>query len=183
MTRWTLRDWLPDGHSLRTRYRLGILGSHLTAAPLWHLNRASVASGTAVGVFFAFLPLPLQMLMAAVTAVVLRANLPVSVAATWVSNPFTIAPILLVQYRIGLLFLDRPARDWAFEPSLGWLWREVDYLWLPLLLGGAVCGLAAAPAAYALVHLIWRAVVGARWRRRRTRRLLSGKRPDDRHQS
>ncbi|MFO7858211.1 MAG: DUF2062 domain-containing protein [Ectothiorhodospiraceae bacterium] len=170
MTRSSLRNWLPDRHSLRTRYRLGILGRHLTAPPLWHLNRASVASGTAIGVFFAFIPLPLQMLMAAVTAVIARANLPVSVAATWISNPFTMAPILFFQYQIGLSFLDRPVRDWAFEPSLAWLWREVDHFWLPLLVGGVACGLVAAPAAYGLVQLAWRLVVRLRWQRRRARR-------------
>lgn len=43
--------------------------------------------GLAVGAFYAFVPFPWQMLLAAITALWLRFNLPVAVAMVWITNP------------------------------------------------------------------------------------------------
>ncbi|HCL96784.1 MAG TPA: hypothetical protein DHW77_03375 [Verrucomicrobiales bacterium] len=68
---------------------------------LWHPCRYTVAGGLSVGLFCAMLPIPFQMLLAALAGVRARVNIPIAMAACWVSNPFTQAPIWLAQERLG----------------------------------------------------------------------------------
>jgi uncharacterized protein (DUF2062 family) len=46
-----------------------------------------------VGLFCAFIPVPFQMLLAAPSAIIFSANLPVSIALVWITNPITMPPI------------------------------------------------------------------------------------------
>lgn len=56
---------------------------------LWHPCRETVASGLGIGLFMAMLPIPGQMLLAAMAAMRLRANVAIAIAACWVTNPAT----------------------------------------------------------------------------------------------
>jgi uncharacterized protein (DUF2062 family) len=68
---------------------------------LWHPCRDSVASGLAIGLFASQLPIPGQMLLAGIWAVPFRANIPIALAACWVTNPITQIPIVLFQENFG----------------------------------------------------------------------------------
>jgi uncharacterized protein len=68
---------------------------------LWHPCRDTVASGLAIGLFVSQLPIPGQMLLAALGSVRFRANVPFALAACWVTNPLTQLPIMLFQERFG----------------------------------------------------------------------------------
>ena len=71
---------------------------------LWHPCRDTVASGLAVGMFFSMMPMPMQSLAAAVVAMALRGNVPLAIAACWISNPLTQLPVWLFQCRLGEWF-------------------------------------------------------------------------------
>ena len=47
------------------------------------------------------LPLPFQMLLAALASMRARVNIPVSMAACWVTNPFTHPPLIALQINFG----------------------------------------------------------------------------------
>jgi len=89
MTRRWLKLHLPDSAKLQTKLSAsqGMLGNRfgnalteLLADPkLWHLNRHTVAGGVAVGLFVSWIPIPLQMILAAFIAAQLRVHVPVSV--------------------------------------------------------------------------------------------------------
>ncbi len=68
---------------------------------LWHPCRETLSSGLAVGLFFAMLPIPGQMILAALSAVKLRGNVPVAIAACWVTNPITQGFIWRLQESFG----------------------------------------------------------------------------------
>ncbi len=86
---------------IRKRPWLAALTKPLFERDLWHPCRYTVAGGLSVGLFCAMLPIPFQMLLAALASVRARVNIPIAMAACWVSNPFTQAPIWLAQERLG----------------------------------------------------------------------------------
>lgn len=69
---------------------------------LWIPCRDTVANGVTIGVFFAMLvPLPFQMLAAALVAMRARANIPLAMGFCWISNPITGVPLIWAQCQIG----------------------------------------------------------------------------------
>lgn len=79
------------------------LTSPLTDRALWKPSRDSVAIGTAIGMFFAVMPMPGQAAAAAVLAMKCRANVPFAVGPCFLSNPFTMVPIWTMQLWLGNL--------------------------------------------------------------------------------
>ncbi len=68
---------------------------------LWHPCRETVSHGLAIGLFVSMLPIPGQMIMAAIGAVRFRANVAIAIAACWITNPITQIPIMVFQERFG----------------------------------------------------------------------------------
>ncbi len=68
---------------------------------LWHPCRDTVSSGLAIGLFISMLPIIGQMLLAAIAAVRFRANVPIAIAACWITNPVTQFPIWFSQELFG----------------------------------------------------------------------------------
>jgi uncharacterized protein (DUF2062 family) len=146
---------------------------------LWHLNRRSVAGAVAIGLFAGLIPGPFQMLGALLLAVPLHKNIPVALAVTFYTNPFTIVPLYFVAYEYGRLLLRDRARgdvvpfqwDWGdFPGSLERLWHWTLSLGPPLGLGLVALALSLAVLGYFAVDLGWRAYVAAAWRKRALRR-------------
>src|SRR5690606_5693368 len=157
---------------LRKRRGLRFLGKVLDDPFLLHLNRRSVAGGTALGVFVALIPLPFQMIIAAALAMWLRVNLLIAVVAVWITNPLTMPPVLFFCYRLGMRLMGRPVRDHQFTPSLEWFWSELAFIWKPLYLGSFVVAIVAAAASFLAVRLLWRIHIIRAHRRRRVRARL-----------
>ena len=64
MPKKTIQLFLPDHKKIKENKTLSIFGDVLHDANLWHLNRRSARGAFAVGLFFAFIPVPFQMLLA-----------------------------------------------------------------------------------------------------------------------
>jgi hypothetical protein len=170
MPRKLHKRWLPDKSRVHDHPHLRQLGQRLHDPDLWHLNRRSASGAAAVGLFIAWVPVPLQMLLSAAAAVVLRVNLPVAVAAVWVTNPITMPPLFWLAYRVGAWLLGTPVPHLTGIPTLGWLAEAFGQVWQPFLLGCLIFGVASAAAGYGLVHLFWRLHVVTSWRQRQRRR-------------
>ena len=183
MPRKFFRRFLPDGDMVRANKYLAWIatrGPWLHHPNLWHLNRDSVAGGVAIGLFAGLVPGPLQMLAAALIAVPLKKNLPVALATTLYTNPFTIAPLYLLAYGYGRLLLGAgqlPAQvqpfewDWAhWIDSAQALGQWALALGKPLAVGLVALALTLAAAGYFAVQLAWRAYVAYAWRARKRRR-------------
>lgn len=181
MREW-IRSRLPTEESLKGRPGLGWLRPLLRRRALWHLNRRNVALGAGIGVFFGFLVPVAQIAGAAAFAVLLRANLPVAALATFVTNPITFGPILLLAYETGAAILGEPMQAAAAEAvaegpdaadapaAAGWL-AQAREIGKPLILGLLVFAVAGGISAWALVHVAWTvAVVLKRRGRLRARR-------------
>jgi uncharacterized protein (DUF2062 family) len=166
MPRKTIRRLLPDPHAIREHKSLRLVSARLHDPNLWHLNRHSVSVAALVGVFVAFLPMPMQMLTAAAGAIWLRCNITLAVALVWLTNPLTMPPVFYATYRVGSWMMGIPADTTDFEFSIDWLQQSLADIWAPLWLGSVTCGALLGTAAYLAMRLVWRVGVQLKWRAR-----------------
>ena len=96
---------------MREIQSLRLLGDWIYATNLWHINRYSASMAFFVGLFVAFMPIPGQMLLAALLAVLLSCNLPLSVGLVWITNPVTMPAIFYMSYKVGALLIDVPVKE------------------------------------------------------------------------
>jgi len=170
MPRRNLKQLLPSQRKIRSGRTVRLFGGVLNNPNLWHLNRHSVALAVAVGLFAAFIPVPVQMILAAAGAIVVGCNLPVSVVVVWVSNPVTMAPLLFAAYKFGVWLIGGSPKSIQFEMSVDWMVTKLVDVWQPLLLGCFSLGLATALVGYITVQIVWRIHVIYSWKGRRIRR-------------
>ena len=156
MPRRYLKQILPNPRRIREEGAVRLFGRALQNPNLWHLNRHSVAAAVAVGLFTAFMPVPVQLLLAAAGAVALGCNLPVSVVVVWISNPITMPPIFFAAYKFGAWLLNETPKAVHFEMSVDWLLTKLVDIWQPFLLGCFALGIATAAVGYVTVQIIWR---------------------------
>ncbi len=131
------------------------LGPWIQDPGLWHINRRSVSGAVALGIFCAFIPVPFQMFVAALGAILFRVNILIAVPMVWVSNPFTMPPLFYFCYRVGVWILGTQTGEFSFELSFEWLTTELAAIWEPFLLGCFVVGAISALISYLLVRLMW----------------------------
>jgi uncharacterized protein (DUF2062 family) len=179
MPRKLFKKYMPDQHKLRAHPSLRWLGDHLHNPNLWHLTRKSVSRAFLIGLFCAFLPIPGQMLVAAVLALMLAGNLAVSIGLVWLTNPLTMPPIFYFTYRIGAWLLDTRAREAvAFHWDLASLQSELSAIWWPLLLGSVLTGFVVASLSYFAIQWFWIWHVNRSWRKRKSDRAARRNRTD-----
>jgi uncharacterized protein (DUF2062 family) len=184
MPRKFFRKYLPSHESVRNNKHIARFGGFLQHPNLWHLNRHSVAGGVAVGMFSGLVPGPLQMLTAALLAVPLRVNLPVALATTLYTNPFTIGPLYVLAYLIGRLIIGGEGAPLSPPPEMEWsqlgasleaFLRWVLSMGAPLAVGLVALALGLAALGYACVQIGWRAYVIRAWRNRHRQRSKHGR--------
>lgn len=172
------RDWLPSPQALQGNRWLRWIGPALHHPRLWHLNRRGVALGLALGLFFGLLIPIAQIPLAGGAAVLLRANVPMAVASTLVTNPVTFGPVYYAAWRTGSAILgddgraEAPAAQAQEAPQGSWwqrAWQRIEQAGKPLLLGLAIFATGFGLLGYLLVTLVWRLKVVLA-RRRRCRR-------------
>jgi uncharacterized protein (DUF2062 family) len=172
-----LKRWLPDVKRLGQEPGLSRIQGYVLNPLLWQFNRKSVARGAAIGLFIAFLPLPLQMWVAAILAIVFIANLPIAIALTWVTNPFTFLPINYFIYKVGQLIIHDGSSyhivsDFKFS---GQSWQNAlqqFFHWLhtvgkSFLVGLPVVAIGGSIIGYTFVQVMWRLVIYWRLCRRK----------------
>jgi uncharacterized protein len=177
-----LRKYLPTPESLLEHKGLHWLAPALSHPRLWHLHRRSVALGIAIGLVTGMIPGPVQMLLGALIAIPLRANIPAAVFATLYTNPLTFVPLYILAYNIGSLVTGESAPP-MIPPETVWGWQALWDLfpelfkWMAasgdtLLIGLAIQSTLFAITGYFATLIIWRAVVTLAWRRRSRLRKL-----------
>lgn len=130
---------------------------HLLHDPnLWGIRRRNVVPAFALGLFIAYLPFAGHMVTAALLALLLRINIPVAAASTWVVNPLTIGPMYYFAYEVGSFLLRRTPRPFEFEMSFDWLIDSFVYVWEPMLLGCVLLGAILSLLGYVVLDLAWR---------------------------
>lgn len=173
MPKKTVARIMPHPDKMAQFRRLGWFGRKLFASDLWHLNRRTVALAFLNGIFWACMPIPMQMLAAALTALVIRCNVPISVGLVFITNPVTMPPYYLAAYQLGAWVLqsDPIALPDAF--TMHWLMQQLNLIWLPLLVGCLIFGLILSIVGYFAVRIWWVIQVRLMWQVRQKRIKLN----------
>ena len=99
-----INRWLKF-HSLKLQRRYPKKDQSLLArmmrSDLVRWNQNIAARGMAIGMFWAFMPIPFQMIPAALFCWLIRGNLPIAILCVWLTNPVTLPPIIYFEYRLG----------------------------------------------------------------------------------
>jgi uncharacterized protein len=160
------RRHVPGKEALLESRWLKPFAHHLAHDDLWRMTREGVARGVGIGFFFGLLLPVLQVLFSSLAAVYLRANLGITVASTFISNPFTFAPIYWLAYELGAWILDGKVNHYQAHQvaeqaaaASGWftnILTNIQSAGMPLVLGLVVLACTVAPLAYLTVRLLWR---------------------------
>lgn len=164
---------LPSVSKIKHHPKLKLFGKLLHDPNLWHLNRRSLSGGTAVGLFVAFIPLPLQTLIAAAIAIIFRVNLPLSVSLVFITNPITMPLFFYFAYRIGAFLLGMETISMQVLLSMEGFLNSINDILLPLSVGCFVVGSITALAGFFLVNLLWRLHIKNRLQKRAKKKVPS----------
>jgi uncharacterized protein (DUF2062 family) len=176
-----IKTWLPKPETLQSSRWLRWMGPVLNHPRLWHFSRKGISLGLALGIFFGLLIPVAQIPFAAAMAVALRANVPMAVASTLVTNPVTFGPVYYGAYRLGKAVLGENApteREIKSElqaaqdesPAIEGLGNRLRHAFAqlttvgkPLVVGLAIVASLSGIAVYFLVSGVW--ILRTRWQR------------------
>lgn len=169
------RDNVPSRESLEQNRFLRPVAHRVLAPELWRFTRRSVPRGVALGIFVGifFLIPGVQMAGAALFALPFRANVPIAVAMTFLSNPATTPFLVALSLYVGNWLLGRSAdisRFYALIEShasasqwTSWLLSDAAPA---LVVGLFVVSVVAAVVGYLIAIFFWRARIGTKWKGR-----------------
>jgi uncharacterized protein (DUF2062 family) len=173
-----IQKFLPRHEAINNNRWLAPFKASLLHPRLWHINRHSAAGAVAAGLFCGLIPGPLQMLGAAVCALIFRVNLPLAMLTTFYTNPLTIVPLYLVAFAIGHAVLGNGDGHFVAPPEMNglslpeWLHAMADWmagLGAPLALGLLMLASGLALTGYICVKVAWRIWLIRTWRQRHPR--------------
>ena len=167
MPRKIIRRFLPDIKELLNRPSLGWIRSLPQDPNLLHLNRHSVSLAVFIGIFCAFVPIPIQTLMVIAMCFWLGANLPLAMVIIWMSNPLTIPPMFYLTYKLGSYILGTTLGDFSVTLSWAWFSQLGSEILLPLFVGSVLAGTVLASIGYFFVLFLWRWKVIKDWEQRK----------------
>jgi uncharacterized protein (DUF2062 family) len=175
---WITRH-IPRRETIHENRFLRPFARHLSKPELWRMHRRSVPRGVAIGLGVGIVLPFMHMIIAALLAVPLRANVAIAAAFTLLINPITIPLMYYAAYRTGMWELHADAA--VLSPAVAQQASgELAHLlfWAreasgPIALGILTIAIAAAVVGYVLTAIVGRMWLASKLRRRRRTRVGS----------
>jgi uncharacterized protein (DUF2062 family) len=117
-------------------------------------NRKMISRGVLIGLFIAFIPMPMQMAAVVAFTPFVRFNVPIGIAMCWLSNPITMPPMYYMEYLTGSYFLGITPEP--VELTLEWFKNNLSKIFIPLYVGTAFYSIFGSISGYFLVNLLWK---------------------------
>jgi len=146
-----------------------ILDKYKLPRAYFNFNRKMVTRGVLVGLFWGFIPMPMQMLGVMLTTPFFRFNVPIALATVWLSNPVTYGPLWYLEYTTGNLLLGREGLD-NIELTMTWFQNHWDDIVVPLYVGTAFYSTVVAYLIYLLLNWLWKRSAIQEWRDRKCKK-------------
>ena len=120
-------------------------------------NRKMISKGVFIGIFIAFIPMPMQMALVLAVMPFTKFNVPIALTMCWLSNPFTMPPMYYMEYLTGSFLLGIEVS--SVELTLDWFGDNIDDIFIPLYFGTAIYSIIGSLSAYWIVNHFWRSSV------------------------
>lgn len=118
------------------------------------VNRRSISRGVLIGLFWGFIPMPMQMLAVMAMTPFLRFNVPIAISMVWLSNPITMPFMYYMEYQTGNFILGREGLE-DIELTLEWFSNHWDAILLPLYVGTIPYSVVVSLLVYFLINRLW----------------------------
>lgn len=158
------RRYMPTRESVHTNRFLKPFAHRLADPALWRMHRRSVPRAVALGLGIGVIIPFMHMVIAAILAVQLRANVALAVAVTFLINPLTMPPLYYAAYRMGAWELGHGS--FAAQPLAGHESALLHDTLGPWALGIVTIAIGVSIAGYAASALAWRVRLRVQWARR-----------------
>jgi len=117
-------------------------------------NRTMISRGVFIGLFIAFIPMPMQMAAVLLFVPFIKFNVPIGLAMCWISNPITMPPMYYLEYLTGSFLLG--IKPEPVEMTLAWFSNNIDNIFIPLYFGTALFSIIGSISGYLLVNYLWK---------------------------
>jgi len=117
-------------------------------------NRKMISRGVLIGLFIAFIPMPMQMAAVLLFVPFIRFNVPIALAMCWLSNPITMPPMYYMEYLTGSFLLGIEPEP--VQMTLEWFKDNMGNIFIPLYFGTAMYSIFGSLGAYFLVNYLWK---------------------------
>ena len=118
------------------------------------VNRRMITRGVAVGLFWGFIPMPMQMLAVMATTPFFRFNVPIAISMVWLSNPITMPPMYYMEYLTGNFLLGREGLE-DIELTMSWFTEHFDDILVPLYVGTSFYSIVVTGIIYVVLNRLW----------------------------
>ena len=131
-----------------------MLDKHNLPREYFNINRKMIANGLLVGLFWAFIPMPMQMLAVLATTPFIRFNILIAFAMVWLSNPLTMPFMYYLEYITGNFILGYEGVN-NIKLTLDWFTEYFDDIMVPLYAGAIFYSITVSSFIYYLSTHLW----------------------------
>jgi len=117
-------------------------------------TRKMIARGVFLGIFIAFIPMPMQMAATLLFTPFFRFNVPIAIAMCWITNPLTMPPIYYIEYLTGSFLLGIEPEP--VQMTLEWFSANISKIFIPLYTGALFYSILGSIGGYYLVNWLWK---------------------------
>ena len=118
------------------------------------INRKSISLGVLIGLFWGFIPMPMQMLAVVSMTPFFKFNVPIAISMVWLSNPLTMPFMYYMEYQTGNFLLGKEGLD-GITLTLDWFSANWDEIVLPLYVGTIPYSTVVSAIIYMIINRLW----------------------------
>ncbi len=138
--RW-FKNKLPKKNTMRSGRVYRLFGSTLFKPELWSFKAEQMARGVALGTFIALTPtIGFQMALVCALIIFIPGNLPIALAACWITNPISSPAIYYLEYKLGewIMSTARLMPGYVFNDSasISGIYDIAEAMWIGSLVSG-----------------------------------------------
>ena len=131
-----------------------LLEKHKIPREYFNINRKMVTNGILIGLFFALIPMPFQMLAVLAVTPFIRFNIIIAFAMVWLSNPLTMPFMYYIEYLTGNFILGTEPIE-SISLTIDWFKENIDDIFIPLYLGAILYMITLPSLFYFLSNYFW----------------------------